>query len=178
MSWLSIVSYFADSSRLAAIYAVITILILNDSFNNEELICMQNKDTPVIADINKLCHKRLLFNYSTKLGYYDENNDYNNIKELLRDYSNSIKNITININDFTSDRNYFTISYVYGAHLILILSTAGVSPHLLPISFYLIDKKTIYLFKERNLGTIFKSLSFVFSLIDLIHIFLCIILIN
>ena len=118
MSWLSIVSYFADSSRLAAIYAVITILILNDSFNNEELVCMQNKDTPVIADINKLCHKRLLFNYSTKLGYYDENNDYNNIKELLRDYSNSIKNITININDFTPDRNYFTISYVRGAHYI------------------------------------------------------------
>ena len=52
-----------------------------------------------------------------------------------------MKNITININDFTSDRNYFTISYVYGAHLILILSTAGVSPHLLPISFYLINKK-------------------------------------
>ena len=83
MSWLSIVSYFADSSRLAAIYTVITILILNDSFNNEELVCMQNKDTPVITDINKLCHKRLLFNYSTKLGYYDENNEYNNYKEHL-----------------------------------------------------------------------------------------------
>ena len=89
-----------------------------------------------------------------------------NIIIIKNIYSNSIKNITININDFTSDRNYFTISYVYGAHLILVLSTAGVSPHLLPISFYLIDKKTIYLFKEWNLGTIFKSLSFVFSLIN------------
>ena len=58
MLWRSIVSYFADSSRLAAIHAVITILILNDSFNNEELVCMQNKDTPVIDDINKTCQKR------------------------------------------------------------------------------------------------------------------------
>ena len=102
---------------------------------------MQNKDTPVIDDINKTCQKRFLFNYSTKLGYYDENNDHNVNKEHSRDYSNSIQNITININDFTSDRNYFTISYIYGAHLILILSTVRVSPHLLPISFYLINKK-------------------------------------
>ena len=104
---------------------------------------MQNKDTLVIADVNKICQKGLLlFHYSTKLGYYDENNDHNNNKEHSRDYSNSIKNITtININDFTSDRNYFTISYIYGAHLILILSTVRVSPHLLPVSFYLINKK-------------------------------------
>ena len=151
MLWRSIVSYFADSSRLPAIHAVITILILNDSFNNEELVCMQNKDTPVIDDINKTCQKRFLFNYSTKLGYYDENNDHNVNKEHSRDYSNSIQNITININDFTSDRNYFTISYIYGAHLILILSTAGVSSHLLAISFYLINKKTTCVFKEWNL---------------------------
>ena len=84
--------------------------------------------------------KRLFFHYSTKLGYYDENNYHNDDKEHSRDYSNSIKNIT-NIIDFTSDRNYFTISYIYGAHLILILSTVRVSPHLLPISFYLINKK-------------------------------------
>ena len=83
MSWLSIVSYFANSLRLAAIYAIITILILNDPFNDEELVYMQNKDTPVTADINKLYQKRLLFNYSTKLGYYDENNEYNNYKEHL-----------------------------------------------------------------------------------------------
>ena len=103
---------------------------------------MQNKDTLVIADVNKICQKRLLFHYSTKLGYYGENNDHNDNKEHSRDYSNSIKNITtININDFTSDKNYFTISYIYGAHLILILSTICVSPHLLPISFYLINKK-------------------------------------
>ena len=103
---------------------------------------MQNKDTLVIADVNKICQKRLLFHYSTKLGYYGENNDHNDNKEHSRDYSNSIKNITtININDFTSDRNYFTISYIYGAHLILILPTVRVSPHLLPISFYLINKK-------------------------------------
>ena len=94
--------------------------------------------------------KRLFFHYSTKLGYYDENNYHNDDKEHSRDYSNSIKNIT-NIIDFTSDRNYFTISYIYGAHLILILSTAGVSSHLLPISFYLINKKTTCVFKEWNL---------------------------
>ena len=32
MLWTSILSYFADSSRLAAIYTVITLLILSDSF--------------------------------------------------------------------------------------------------------------------------------------------------
>ena len=126
MLWRSIVSYFADSTRLAAIYAV-------------------------IDDINKTCQKNVLFNYSTKLGYYDESNDHNVNKEHSKDYSNSIQNITININDFTSDRNYFTISYIFGAHLILILSTAGVSLHLLPISFYLINKKTTCVFKEWNL---------------------------
>ena len=160
MLWTSIVSYFADSSRLAAIYAVITLLILNDSFNNEELVCMQNKDTPVIADVNKIFQKRLLFNYSTKLGYDDENNEHNDNKEHSRDCSNSIKCITININDFTSDRNYFTISYIYGAHLILILSTAGVSSHLLPISFYLINKKTTCVFKEWNLLSYSSTYSF------------------
>ena len=61
MWWTSIVSYFADSSRLAAIYAVKTILILNDSFSNEELVCMQNKDTPVTADVNKICQKDYSF---------------------------------------------------------------------------------------------------------------------
>ena len=144
MLWTSIVSCFADSSRLAATYSVITLLILNDSFNNEELVCMQNKDIPVIADVNKFFQERLLFNYSTKLGYDDKNNECNNKKEHSRDCNNSIKSITININDFTSDKNYFTISYIYGAHLILILSTAGVCPHLLPISFYLVNKKTSY----------------------------------
>ena len=109
---------------------------------------MWNKDTPALADINKLCQKRLLFNYSTKLGYYDENNEHNVNKEHSRDYSNSIKTITINIDDFTSDRNCFTITYIYGAHLILILSTIGISPYLLPISFYLIKKKKTYIFKE------------------------------
>ena len=103
---------------------------------------MQNKDIPVIADVNKIFQERL-FNYSTKLGYDDENNECNDKKEHSRDCNNSIKSIAININDFTSDRNYFTISYIYGAHLILILSTAGVCLHLLPISFYLI-KKNIY----------------------------------
>ena len=73
---------------------------------------MQNKDTPVVADINKLFQKRLVCNYSTKLGYYDENNEHNVSKEHSRDYSNSIKNITKNINDFTSDRNYFIITFM------------------------------------------------------------------
>ena len=112
---------------------------------------MQNKDTPVIADINKFCQKRLLFNYSAKLGCYDENNDHNDNKERSRDYSDSIKNVTININDFTSDRNYFTITYIHGAHLILILSTISVSPHLLPTSFYLINKETTHILKEWDL---------------------------
>ena len=48
-------------------------------------------------------------------------------------------------------RNYFVISYIYGTYVIVILSTAAISPHLLPISFYLINKKTSNYFKEWDL---------------------------
>ena len=69
----------------------------------------------------------------------------------MRDYTNSIKNKTQNVNDFTTDKNYFIIRYVCGIHVIVILSTTAISPHLLPISFYLINKKTSIYFKERGL---------------------------
>ena len=67
MLWTSIVSYFADSSKIAAIYAVITVLILNDSSNNEELVCMQNKDTPTIPEINTLCQKKIIIQLFHKI---------------------------------------------------------------------------------------------------------------
>ena len=97
------------------------------------------------GDMNEVCENRILYNYSTKLGYYDEHNN-----QESREYGN-LKNETIIINDFTTDRNYFVIPYTYGTHVIVILSTTALSPHLLPISFYLINKKTSKYFKEEDL---------------------------
>ena len=142
----SIVSYFTDSSRIAAVYSIITLIILKESFDNQKVICMQDINAAFKADMNEVCQNRILYNYSTKLGYYDEHNN-----QKSRDYTNSIKNKTQNINDFTTDKNYFIVPYAYGIHVIVILSTTAISPHLLPISFYLINKKTSIYFKERGL---------------------------
>ena len=141
MLWISIVSYFTDSSRIAAVYSIITLIIFKKSFDIQKVICMQDINAAFKADMNEVCENRILYNYSTKLGYYDEHNN-----QESRDYANSIKNKTININDFTTDKNYFIVPYVYGIHIIVILSTTAISPHLLLISFYLINKKNIYIF--------------------------------
>ena len=146
MLWTSIVSYFPDSSKIAAIYAIITLIILKESFNNKRVKCMHDIDAAFKADMNEVCENRILYNYSTKLGYYDEHNN-----EESREYSDSLKNETININDFTSDKNYFMIPYVYATHFVVILSTTAISPHLLPISFYLINKEKSNNFKEWDL---------------------------
>ena len=140
MLWTSIVSHFTDSSRIATVYAIIT---LKESFDNQKVIYMLDINAAFKGDMNEVCENIILYNYSTKLGYYDEHNN-----QEWREYSNLIKNETININDFTTDRNYFVIPYIYGTHVIVILSTTALSPHLLPISFYLINKKTSNYFKE------------------------------
>ena len=98
------------------------------------------------GDINEACENRILYNYSTKLGYYDEQNN-----QKSREYSNLIKNEMIDINDFTTDRNYFVIPYIYHTHVIVLLSTTAISSHLLPISSYLINKRTPNYFKEWDL---------------------------
>ena len=146
MLWTSIVSYFPDSSKIAAIYAVATLIILKESFDNQRVKCMQDIDAVFKTDMNEVCENRILYNYSTKLGYYDEHNN-----EESREYSDSLKNKTININDFTSDKNHFMIPYIYATHFVVILSTTAISPHLLPISFYLINKETSNYFKEWDL---------------------------
>ena len=142
MLWTSIVSHFTDSSRIAAVYTIIT---LKELFDNQKVICMLDINAAFKGDMNEVCENRILYNYSTKLGYYDEHNN-----QESREYSNLIKNETININDFTTDRDYFVIPYIYGTHVIVI-STTALSPHLLPISFYLINKKTSNYFKEWDL---------------------------
>ena len=51
--------------------------------------------------------------------------------------------MTIDIDDFTTDQNYFNEPYIYGIHITIILSTRCISSNLLPLSFYLINKKNI-----------------------------------
>ena len=139
MFWTSIVSHFTDSSRIAAVYALITLIILKESFDNQKVIYMQDANAAFKGDWNEVCiENRILYNYWTKPGYHDEHNN-----QKSRDYSNSIKNKTININDFTTDKNYFVVPYIYEIHVIVLLSTTAISPHLLPISFHLLNKKNI-----------------------------------
>ena len=110
--WTSVVSYFPDSSKIAAIYAIITLIILKKSLDNQKVKCMQDIDTTFKADMKEACENRILCSYSTKLGYYDELDN-----EESREYSDSLKNKTININDFTSHRNYFMIPDIYATIL-------------------------------------------------------------
>lgn len=104
MSWLSILTYFAEPSRVAIVYSILTLILLKESFINLKLECMQKMDPAFKCDMNIVCKGRLLFNYSTKLGYYNEGTE-----EKGREYSDSIINETINLNDFTDDENYFTV---------------------------------------------------------------------
>ena len=68
MLWTSIVSYCTDSSRIAAVYSIITLIILKKSFDNQLVICMQDINADFKADKNDVCENRILYNYSTKLG--------------------------------------------------------------------------------------------------------------
>ena len=75
MLWTAIVSCFTDSSRIAAVYSILTLIILKESFDNQKVICMQDINAAFKADMNEVCENRILYNYSTKLGYYDEHNN-------------------------------------------------------------------------------------------------------
>ena len=72
MLWTSIVSYFPDSSKIAAICAVTILSILKEPFDNQIVKFMQDINAALKADMNEVCENRILYNYLTKLGYYDE----------------------------------------------------------------------------------------------------------
>ena len=142
MFWTSILSYFTDSSRIIAVYALITLIILKESFDNQKVDCMQQtRSKTSTIDANNICKNRILYNFSSLEGYY-ENDLYE--EDLIL----SSAKLTINLKDFTSDNNYFIVSYLCAVHVIVILSTTAVLPHLLPISFYLINERTSNHFNE------------------------------
>ena len=64
MLWISIVSYFNDSSLLACMYGILTLLILKESIDNKKVTCIDDKEAKVTGDVNEICKKRLLFNYT------------------------------------------------------------------------------------------------------------------
>ena len=57
----SIVSYFADSSRIATVYAIITLIILKESFDNQKVDCMSHleKDKSTNINVNNVCQTLL-----------------------------------------------------------------------------------------------------------------------
>ena len=140
----SIVSYFTDSSRIAAVYAIITLIILKESFDNQKVDCIEIESDKITGSVNlsNICKNRILYNFSSLKGYYeDEEYKYKLIQSSAK--------LTINLEDFTSDNNYLIVPYLYAVHIIIIiLSTTAISPHLLPISFYLINDRTGNHFNE------------------------------
>ena len=65
MLWTSIVSYFPDSSKIAAIYAVMTLIILKEPFDNQIVKCMQDINAAFKVDMNEICENRILYDYLT-----------------------------------------------------------------------------------------------------------------
>ena len=142
MLWTSIVSYFTDSSRIAAVYAIITLMILKESFDNQKVDCMtQTEFKSSGINPNNVCKNRILYNFPSLKDYYE--GELHKEKLIL----SSAKKV-VNLEDFTSDSNYFIAPQLYAIHVIVILSTAAISPHLLPISFHLINKRTSNHFNE------------------------------
>ena len=139
----SIVSYFTDSSRIAAVYAIITLIILKESFDNQKVDCMSHleKDKSTNININNVCQNRILYSFSSLKEYYK---DEGYRHKLIQ----SSSKLTINIEYFTSYSNYFLVPYLHAIYIIIILSTTAISPHLLPISFYLINDRTTNHFIE------------------------------
>ena len=71
MLWTSIVNYFTDSSQILYIYGILTLIILKESFDNQKVNCMGvQKLINTNIDINTLCESRILYNYLTKIDYY------------------------------------------------------------------------------------------------------------
>ena len=133
--WTSVVGYFTDSSKIAAIYEIITLIILQQSFENQKSVC-QIETTPrsdLKYDVNEVCSNRLLFNGSL---HYEIVGGGGNKVEFKK--------------HFSDDANYFIVPYVYGFHICVIFGTVALSPHLLPISFYLIRTKTGVYFNDWN----------------------------
>ena len=116
---------------------------------------MQDKNTAFKSYMNDVCENRILHNCSANLGYYNQQKN-----DEPRTYSKSIKNKTTDLNDFAIYKNYFIVPYIYGTHTIIILATTAISPHLLPITFYLINKRTPIYFNERNLFSYSTMYSF------------------
>ena len=119
MMCTSIVGYFSYSSWIVVIYGIITFTILIESIDNQKQICLLPDDYDLKGDINKLCEQRLLFNFTS--------------------VSSDFRRHNINIH-FTTDSNYFIVPCLYGFHILVILGTTAISPHLLPISFCLLNK--------------------------------------
>ena len=122
MLWISIASYFNDSSRFACMYGILTLIILKESIDNKKVTCIDDKEAKVTRDVNEISKKRLLFNYT------HESISFKNI--IIMDWTKKKKGYV-----FTKDSNYFIVSYVHGFHLIVTLGTVGISPHLLPKVF-------------------------------------------
>ena len=115
--WTSIVRYLTDSSKITAIYAIISLLTIKESFDNQRVECQTNKDV-VNFNANAFCTNRVLFNSSSGIPSLDE--------------------------------IYFSVPYVYGFHVAVVLGITSLSPHLLPISVYLLTAETEDYFKEWN----------------------------
>ena len=64
MLWISIASYFNDSSRFACMYGILTLIVLKESIDIQKVACIDNKEAKVRRDVNEICKKRLLFNYT------------------------------------------------------------------------------------------------------------------
>ena len=64
MLWISIASYFNDSSRFACMYGILTLIVLKESIDNQKVACIDNKEAKVTRDVNEICKKRLLFKYT------------------------------------------------------------------------------------------------------------------
>ena len=75
MLWISIVSYFTDSSKKSSCLCSNNISYTKESFDNQNVICMQDMNAAFKVVMNDVCENRVLYNYSTKLGYYDEQNN-------------------------------------------------------------------------------------------------------
>ena len=102
-------------------------MVLKESIDNQKVICLLSDYYDLKSDIRKLCEQRLLFNFTS--------------------VSSDFARYNIKIH-FDTDGNYFIVPYLYGFHTSVILGTTAISPHLLPISFHLLNKKPGAYFKE------------------------------
>lgn len=91
--WTSIVGYFRDSSGIAAIYGLITQIVIKESTENQKVVYLIPENNNFYGDIDQLCEQSLLFNFTSLTG--------NLSSYYVNDY-------------FTS--NYFIVPYFYGSH--------------------------------------------------------------